>query len=51
LKQAEAAHTLLALLISLKFHWVDPQPGSEPLLGEPAKIPPETVTLIDGVAA
>jgi hypothetical protein len=40
-KQEPARHTLFALLVSLKFHWVDPQPGSELLFGEPAEIPPD----------
>jgi hypothetical protein len=38
-KQEPVAHTLLALLVSLKLHWVDPQPDSQLLLGESAEVP------------
>jgi hypothetical protein len=40
-KQEPAAHTLLALLVSLNFLWVDPQPRSQLLLGESAEVPPD----------
>ena len=40
-KKEPAAHTLLASLVSFNFHWVDPQPGSQLLLGEPAEVPPQ----------
>jgi hypothetical protein len=40
-KQEPAAHTLLALLVSLNFPWVDPEPGSQLLLGVPAEVPPD----------
>jgi hypothetical protein len=36
-KQESAARTLLALLVSLNFLWVDPQPGSELCLESPQK--------------
>jgi hypothetical protein len=38
-KQEPAAHTLLALLVSLNFHRVESQPGSQLLLREPARVP------------
>jgi hypothetical protein len=40
-RQEPAAHTLLALLVSLNFLWVDPQPRSQLLLGESAEVPPD----------
>jgi hypothetical protein len=40
-KQEPAAHTLLALLVSFNFHWIDPQPDSQLLLGEPTEVPPD----------
>jgi hypothetical protein len=40
-KQEPATHTLFALLVGLNFHWIDPQPGSQLLLGEPAEVSPD----------
>jgi hypothetical protein len=46
-KQEPATYMLLALLVSFDLHEVDPQPGSQLLLGEPAEVPPDCNTFSD----